>query len=395
MRIAYFISPHGFGHAARASAVMMALLKLNPALHFDIYTQVPTWFFEQTLAGRFTGHSLLTDIGLAQTSALTEDVPETVRRLDRMLPFNENLLRRLAGELRGQRCRAVLCDIAPMGIMAARSAGLPSVLLENFTWDWIYRGYLSRDGRLAWFIRYLAGVFAQANFHIQAEPFCDDTAPVNLRARPVARPPKTPPPKIRRALGIPADAAVVMVTMGGMQWDYADLASELAELPYYFIIPGGAKAVTVRDNIILLPHRSAFFHPDLIAAADALVGKVGYSTLAEVYYAGVPYGYVTRPYFQESQVIAAYVQQEMAGLPIKPDAFRAHQWVKRLPELLALPKIGRAGATGAQQVAQFIIEQVLPPHKKQGRDASHPHGLDSSPSPICGGGQGGGKRGSV
>jgi len=126
MRIACFISPHGFGHAARASAVMMALLKLNPALHFDIYTQVPTWFFEQTLVGHFTGHALLTDIGLAQTSALTEDVPETVRRLNKMLPFDEALLDRLAGELRGQGCRAVLCDIAPMGIMAAQTAGLPA-----------------------------------------------------------------------------------------------------------------------------------------------------------------------------------------------------------------------------------------------------------------------------
>lgn len=363
MRIAYFVSPHGFGHAARASAVMMALLKLNSTLHFDIYTQVPAWFFEQTLTGHFTYHLLLTDIGLAQTSALTEDVPETVRRLDKMLPFDEALLGRLGNELHRQACRAVLCDIAPMGIMAARSAGLPSVLLENFTWDWIYRGYLSQDGRLDWFIRYLEGVFDQADFHIQAEPFCAST-PADLRTRPIARPPKVPPEQTRRALGIPVDAAVVMVTMGGMQWNYTELASVLAGQPTRFIIPGGADSVTVRDNMILLPHQSNFFHPDLIAAADALVGKVGYSTLAEVHCAGIPYGYVTRPYFQESQVIAAYVQQSMAGLPIEPDAFRNHGWVAHLPDLLSLPKIRRTGPTGAQQAANFIVEQVLPPHKK-------------------------------
>ena len=30
LRVAYFVSPHGFGHAARASAVMAALGRLNP-----------------------------------------------------------------------------------------------------------------------------------------------------------------------------------------------------------------------------------------------------------------------------------------------------------------------------------------------------------------------------
>jgi len=359
MRIAYFISPHGFGHAARASAVMMALLNRNPALHFDIYTQVPVWFFEQTLAGYFTYHPLLTDIGLAQTTALTEDVPETVRRLEAMLPFDDSLLAQLAADLRGQACRAVLCDIAPMGIAAARAAGLPSVLVENFTWDWIYRGYVGQDARLDGFIRYLAGVFVQADFHIQAEPFCDPDTPADRRTRPIARPSNVPPEQTRRALGIPADAPVVMVTMGGMQWDYAELSAELAEQPFWFIIPGAAQKTTVRGNVVLLPHQSTFFHPDLIAASDALVGKVGYSTLSEVYYAGIPYGYVTRQYFHESRVIADFVQRAMAGLLIEPDAFQSHRWLERLPNLLALPKIRRAGETGAQQAARFIAERVL------------------------------------
>jgi len=35
-RIAFFISPHGFGHAARAASVMEALVEINSAYHFDI-----------------------------------------------------------------------------------------------------------------------------------------------------------------------------------------------------------------------------------------------------------------------------------------------------------------------------------------------------------------------
>ena len=49
MRIAYFVTPHGFGHAARAAAVMVALQEIDPAIQFDIFTQVPRWFFQDSL----------------------------------------------------------------------------------------------------------------------------------------------------------------------------------------------------------------------------------------------------------------------------------------------------------------------------------------------------------
>ena len=54
VRIAYFITPHGFGHAARAAAVMVALQAIDPALQFDIFTQVPHRFFQDSLLGVHT-----------------------------------------------------------------------------------------------------------------------------------------------------------------------------------------------------------------------------------------------------------------------------------------------------------------------------------------------------
>ena len=37
MRIAYFVTPHGFGHAARAAAVMVALQEIDLTIQFDIF----------------------------------------------------------------------------------------------------------------------------------------------------------------------------------------------------------------------------------------------------------------------------------------------------------------------------------------------------------------------
>jgi hypothetical protein len=64
LSIACFISPHGFGHAARASATIEAVGTRLAPCHFEIFTTVPSWFFADSLSVPFSWHSVTTDIGL-------------------------------------------------------------------------------------------------------------------------------------------------------------------------------------------------------------------------------------------------------------------------------------------------------------------------------------------
>jgi UDP-N-acetylglucosamine:LPS N-acetylglucosamine transferase len=92
----------------------------------------------------------------------------------------------------------------------------------------------------------------------------------------------------------------------------------------------------------------------LINASDAVIGKAGYSTLAEVYQAGVPFGYVPRARFRESPALIEYIQKEMSGLPISEAQFADHRWLSSLPDLFSLPRLQRDGVDGAEQAARFI-----------------------------------------
>ena len=170
--VTYFISPHGFGHAARAASVMEALYEIETSIRFDIFTMVPSWFFQDSLSAPFTYHSVLTDVGMVQESPLREDLSKTIQHLDVFLPFEPTLIGHLAQKVKGLKCELVLCDIAPMGILVAQNAGLPSVLVENFTWDWIYQGYAGFDERINSHVDYLGHIYDSASCHIQTEPVC-------------------------------------------------------------------------------------------------------------------------------------------------------------------------------------------------------------------------------
>jgi len=352
-RIAYFISPHGYGHAARAAGVMEAMVELDPSIRFEIFTKVPRWFFGDSLSGNFGYHSLLTDIGLVQKTPLQADLHETSRRLNHFLPLDPSRIKDLADIVKEKKCRLIICDIAPMGIRVAKGAGIPSVLIENFTWDWIYQGYVKYDERLSQHIRYLKGLFDAADFHIQTEPVCCRQSP-DLSTFPVSRKVRTPASKIRKKLRIPQNAKAVMITMGGIPEHYPFLDELAIHRDIHFIVPGGGQRMEIHGNLALLPHQSDYFHPDLVYASDAVIGKVGYSTLAEIYYAGVPFGYVARRRFRESRILVSFIETQMNGLPIEEKEFHNGSWLHLLPDLLALPRIQRQCPQGAAQVAHFL-----------------------------------------
>jgi hypothetical protein len=336
---------------------MCAVHDREPTLHFDIFTTIPSWFFEESLVGPFTCHEVLTDIGLIQKTPLHADLAGTVERLDRFIPFEKELIDQLAREINHLKCGLVVCDIAPMGIAVARRAGIASLLVENFTWDWVYEEYEETHSGLRESADYLGELFSQADYHVQTEPVCAPKS-VDLVVRPVSRRPRKGGKEVRQLLDIPNGGRMVLVTMGGVPEDYRGLKSRSLPKDVFVVIPGAASFLRRESNLIMLPHRSQFFHPDLVSAADTVVGKVGYSTLAEVYHGGVPFGFIRRSHFRESDILSAYIEDHMSGLPVDEESFRTGEWISSVPGLLRLPRKQRNVPNGAMQIAEFVCRLV-------------------------------------
>lgn len=355
--IAYFVTPHGFGHAARASAVMEALNRRFANLKFLVFTTVPAWFFiESGLEIEF--HHWFHDVGLVQSSPFANDLPATLQQLDELLPYSSQMTAQTMRKMKEAGLSLALCDISSFGLLLARQMGIPSVLIENFTWDWIYERYIEDYPALSETNLHLDALYALADVRFQAEPVCQrvDNS-INIKD-PVARAFKRSRLETRELLGISDRQHMTLLSLGGIESDFDNISRLHQFNNTVFVVPGGA-AVAERDrNIILLPHHSSYYNPDMILAADLVVGKAGYSTLAEVMMAGVPYAFISRGDFRESDVIIPYINKHLPSLEITEHEYQSGSWIDRLPECFALTANPPHPINGADVIADHLADLI-------------------------------------
>ena len=355
MRIAFFVSPHGFGHAARAAAVMEALHTQHPSVHFDLFTTVPEWFFEDSIDGLFEYHPCVADIGFRQTSPFEFDIGATREAVESFISRAPREADAMADRLVELGCAAVVCDISPFGLMAAERAGIPSVLIENFTWEWLYEPLVAQDPGFGPIVGWMGARFAAAGQRVQARPRCDPMARSDLVVPPISRRPRRDRAEVRADLDVGDDAPLVLVTTGGLGQPLPYVADLRKRDDVTFVVTGAEQ--TLRDgNLRLFRHAARIFTPDVIRASDWIVAKLGYGTLAEVWAAGRPLGYVGRKGFRETGPLRDFAQSEIPSLEITEADFSTGAWIDRIDDLLALHSAPAKTTNGSEPAARWIIE---------------------------------------
>lgn len=358
LKIAYFISSHGFGHASRASAVMAALTERTPGIRFDIYTGTPEWLFRDSGLTNITCHPGAVDVGLVQRNPMEHDLPKTVEAVNTFLDGIPERSDLLADELKKNGISAVICDISPLGIVTGKKAGLPVFLFENFTWDWIYEPYAAECPDFVTINQRLKEIFALPDHRMQSEPLCDLLPDPEILIPPVSRRPLHTAEELRKMLQIPDGHRVGLISMGGIPEDLNFAVRSRIPENITLLLPGTFERTEKIGNKILLPHHSGFYHPDMVSIADFVIGKAGYSTIAEVCAAGAAYGFISRENFRESDVTAAFLRRRPNTLEIRQDRFDAFTLDDEINELLRLGKTDPQPVNGRDISADFILRTL-------------------------------------
>jgi L-arabinokinase len=343
LRIVFYVSGHGFGHASRDVELVNAIAAADPDARFVARTMIPDWLFARART-TVDVQPLATDTGLVQIDSLRFDEEETVRQAAAFYRTFDERADAEARVLEAARADLVVGDIPPLAFAAAARAGVKSLALGNFTWDWIYGIYPAFDTLAPNVIPAMRAAYATATralrlpFHGGFEPMASVTDDIPL----IARRSRRDPAETRRLLGVAAGRPFVLASFGAYG----------APLPYDAITASGQFTLLVVEQ--LAPH--GLLYEDLVAAADVVISKPGYGIVSECIANNTALLYTSRGHFIEYDVFVAEMPRWLRCRFIGQEDLVAGRWAGAISTLLAQPAPpDRTRVDGAEIAAGIIL----------------------------------------
>ena len=362
MSIVFYVTGHGFGHASRQIEIINAIYALDPDARIVVRTSAPQWLFAKTLRGPADVQAAATDTGAIQRGALDIDVPTTVRKAAEFHadPAADQRIDEEVRALKAAGARLVVGDVPPLAFAAAARAGVRSIAISNFTWDWIYEGYGEELAHAPWLLDRLRSWYAQADeawLLPMAGGFEGMNKTVSLPF--VARHARHDRADVRRRLGLPASDPLMLISFGGYGAKDLDPARAAATLTAARIIvmttqsdghPPGT--IGIHEDAV---YGSGLRYEDLVAAVDIVLTKPGYGIVSECIANRTRLLYTSRGRFREYEV---FVEEMPGALPchfISHADLASGNWQDATARLLALPAVTPPPTNGAAVAAERLL----------------------------------------
>jgi hypothetical protein len=353
------ISSHGLGHAAQAVPVLNELGRAVPNLRVMLRTQVPAWFFQDRLAVDWTLSPAQQDIGCVQRGPLQIDVATTWEAHAR---FHADWSRTLDGEVRAittARPDIVLSDISYLAIQAGKRTGVPTVGFGNLSWDQILEP-LATPGDVAQqeILAHIRQAYAHVDLMIRVAPGLSLPAfPKIADVGPIGDPRTPEPDALRRAVGATPDERVVLIAFGGIALTSLPFERLEQMTGYRFIVAGFVPQSSARCHAA---DSTPLSFRTLLASADLIVTKPGYSTVIEAVALGKPIVYVRRYNFADEQALVDYLHRHGRGAELSAADFAEGRWRTALATAESAPTSAHPAppATGAAEAAHLLARYL-------------------------------------
>jgi L-arabinokinase len=347
--VAFYISGHGFGHASRQVEIINAFGARHPGARIVVRSAAARWLFERTIRVPFELDPRPCDTGIVQIDSLRLDAAASLANAREFYATFDARAGEEARLLRERGTRLVIVDAAPLGCEAAARAGIPSVVVSNFTWDWIYAAYAEHLHLAPDVIPTIQRAYRQASagwrlpLHGGFETF-ESITDIPF----VARHARHGRDETRRRLGLPLERKLLLPTFGGYGvggLDYAriDLDPEwqvLADFPDAPIYDAGLR------------------YEDLVGAVDAVFTKPGYGIISECLANGTPLVYTERGRFAEYDVLVREMPKYLRCAYLDNESLRAGRWRAALDRAANAPPPPELPRTnGAEVVAELMARR--------------------------------------
>lgn len=302
MTLAFFVSGHGFGHISRSLEIIKELLNQSASVHlFSSRLEFLDGFMHPNL--KVT--NLSTDVGIIQNNSIDMDLEKTKQSIILFEKNKENLKSILQSNLLEISPDLVVSDSSSLPLAVSHKLKIPCFFLGNFTWDFIYNHYSSRDSFFGNYSKILESEYNLCDrgfilpFHCPTEsiPFREYTGLVG-------RKPKRHREEVRSELGFLESKKYILLSFGAYGLDPSLFAFENKHPSIEIVISG-----LVGFETSAVKHIHSIYYPDLLTACDAVLTKPGYGILSEAYFANTPILYTDRGDFIEYSYLVASMKK--------------------------------------------------------------------------------------
>ena len=351
IRLAYYITAHGFGHAVRSLEVIRHLLKQSPNSEIVIVSMIPEFLIAENVGTSTLVRRRSLDVGLVQKDSIQFDLDATLREIQFLHNKQDTLVAEEVAFLEAQRVQGIVCDIPFLPFPAALKLGIPSIGISNFTWDWIYQAYANSDSRWPPLVNWIRESYKKCTLFLQLPMHGDCTSCPTIQDVPlIARRAKSTREETRKILGLGSEVKAYLISLVAL--DLNEEAErrlrDMSEIAFLYKRPLKLNFGTCLDGL-------AVSYADVVSAVDGVITKPGYGIVSECLVNSTPIIYTDRGYFPEYDILVQEMTEHLPTSYISSSDLYAGRWESAIRDLdKQPPRISTIPSNGAEVCARTI-----------------------------------------
>lgn len=352
--VAYYITPHGFGHAVRSLEIIRQLLALEAGLEVLIVSDIPDFLIEQNVGRMLPYRGKRLDVGLMQLDSLRFDLDATRSTLEALRASHDSLVAEETTFLSSSGVGAVVSDIGFLPFHAAAKLGIPGIGISNFTWDWIYSHYARSDARWTVLVDWVRSGYRKADLFLQLPMHGDCSVFSRIEDVPlVARHARHGRGDVRRTLGFGGDERLYLIAFAALDLD-PEALRRIEAIEGAVFLHKHPLHYELRNGISLDPYDLSY--ADVVAAVDAVITKPGYGIVSDCLAHGTPMIYCDRGDFPEYPILVEAMDAQLPTAYLPSSDLYEGRWEMALRAIHDSPSPSRPVRTdGARVCAERIL----------------------------------------
>lgn len=330
-----------------------------------IFTHASRWLLDRTLRVPVTIVEQAVDTGAIQRDSLALDIPATLEAAARFEALADEAAVSLASEFRTRGVAVVVSDAPPMPCTAARLAGVPAVVLANFTWDWIYADFTADHPGFDTLPSQLGARYADADAAWRLPMHGGfETFRTVLDFPWIARRSRRDRDEVRQRIGATDGRPLVLISFGGYGVANMTLAHHEGA-PYRLVLSAGAAhgpADAPSDALHLdrdVLEAQGLRYEDIVAACDIVASKPGYGIVSECVANGAALLYTERGRFAEYPVMVDQMPAVLRCRHLSNDALATGRWDADVEAVLAQAQPAERPLVNGADVAAGMLSAML------------------------------------